>query len=176
VNNYPTFIFSPKVRMAKGRAIDTEQGNINDLKDLIEHRVFRSEMEEFGLYRYIDISGDTADNAKKRNGQQDGQADAINYARAILEYRNQPDVMLVKQIYAANGWKRSLQIGEEVADTIAAADPKTPKDVETVFLRCLLKLYPIPRSGIIFTLTADPSNKYFRRLLVNTAQTARKRP
>ncbi len=170
VSNYPTFIFSPSVRMAKGRAIDTEQDNINDLKDLIEHRVFKADMERFGVYKFIDLAGDTAAGARKRTGQMDGQVDAINYVRAILEYQNQSDVNEVKRIYQANGWTRSLQLGQNIAEIISRAGPQTPKDVEAVFLSCLLKMYPTQRGGIAFTLTIDKSNKFFQRLLINTVK------
>lgn len=168
VNNYPTFVFSPLVRMAKGRAIDTEQDNINDLKDLIEHRVFKADMERFGVYKSIDLAGDTAAAARKRKGQMDGQADAINYARAILEYQNQPDVSEVRRMFQANGWTRSLQLGQDLAEIISRAEPRTTKDVETIFLSCLLKMYPTRKGGITFKLTVDRNNRYFRRLIIST--------
>lgn len=88
VNNYPTFIFSPAIKTAKGRAIEVEQSNINDLKSIIEHKVFKTDMQKFGLYKFINLAGDTAERAKKQKGQADGQDDVINYARAILEYQN----------------------------------------------------------------------------------------
>ncbi|HEX3102744.1 MAG TPA: hypothetical protein VHQ01_13160, partial [Pyrinomonadaceae bacterium] len=143
--------------------------NINDLKDLIEHRVFKTDMERLGVYGFIDLAGDTAAGAKKRRGQMDSQADAINYARAILEYQNQRDVSEVKRIFQANGWTRSLQIGQDTAEIISQAEPQTQKDVEAVFLRCLLKMYP-PKGGVTFKLTIDKSNKFFRRLIISTAQ------
>ena len=69
VNNFPTFVFSPTINTAKGRAIDVEQGNINDLKDLIEHRIFKAEMEKLGLYKSINIAGDIALHARKSKGK-----------------------------------------------------------------------------------------------------------
>jgi len=169
VNNYPTFIFSQNVRTARGRAIDVEQDNINDLKDLIEHRVFRAEMERYGLYDLIDLAGDTAADARNRHGQLDGQADAINYARAVLEYKKPQDIRLVRQIYEANGWTRSLETGAAISDIISRASIQTPKDVESVFLNCILKLYSSPKRSVTFKLTPDASNKHFRRLVVRTA-------
>ncbi len=176
VNGYPTFLFSPNVNTAKGRAIDVEQGNINDLKDLIEHRIFKAEMEKLGLYKSINLAGDIALHARKSKGQADGQDDSINYARAILEYLNPADTEEVKKIYAANRWQRSLQTGKEIADIISTSKLQTPKDAETVFLKCLLKLYPPPRPTFAFKLTIDPNNKFFRRMIINTStQTRRKR-
>jgi hypothetical protein len=175
VSGYPTFRFSPNVNTAKGRAIDVEQGNINDLKDLIEHRIFKAEMEKLGLYKFINIAGDIASHARKSKGQDDGQDDSINYARAILEYLNPADTEEVRKIYAANGWRRSLQTGKEIADIISASKLQTPKDAETVFLKCILKLYPPPRPAYTFKLTIDPNNKFFRRMIVNTSTQTRRR-
>ena len=175
VNNYPTFIFSPSIKTAKGRAIDVEQEHVNDLLSVIEHRVFKSDMEKYGLYRFIDIAGDTAADARNRNGSEDGQADAINYARAILEYSDPKDTALVKQLFQANGWTRSLKEGADIADAISKSPLKTPKDIEAVFLRCLSTLYRPPGASFTFTLTPDPANKYFRRLVINAAKTAKKR-
>ena len=168
VNNFPTFVFSPTINTAKGRAIDVEQGNINDLKDLIEHRIFKTEMEKMGLHKFINIAGDAAGNARKKKGQADGQDDSINYARAILEYLNPADTEEVRKIYAANGWQRSLQTGKEIADIISGSKLQTPKDAEAVFLKCILKLYP-PRPTFTFKLTVDSKNKFFRRMIINTS-------
>jgi hypothetical protein len=166
VNNFPTFVFSPDVKTQRGRAIDVEQGNINDLKDLIEHRVFRPEMEKFGVYGVLDIAGDTAKNAAARKGKQESNADAINYARAILEYQDLKDVKRVTGLFTANGWKRSIKIGSEMADIINNSVVKTPEDDQAVFLRCISKLYP-PPGGYSFKLTPDPTNKHFRRMIVS---------
>jgi hypothetical protein len=176
VNNYPTYLFSPTVQTARGRAIDVEQSNINDLKSLIEHRIFKADMEKFGLSKFINLAGDTARQARRKKGQADSQADSINYARAILEYLSPADTEEVRKAYAANGWERALQTGEELAEIIAASKLQTPKDDETVFLKCLLKLYPPPRPTFTFKLTVDPENKLFRRMIINTSrQTRRKR-
>lgn len=171
VNNYPSFIFSPTVQTAKGRAIDTEQSNVNDLRNLIEHRVFKSEMEQFGLYKIIDLAGDTLKNALRSKGAEDGQSDSINYARAVLEYLNAADVEAVKRAYEANKWTRSLAEGQEIANLISSANPKTPQAVEAVFLKCLPKLYPIP-AGYTFTLKIDAQNNFFRQMIIGTACTA----
>jgi hypothetical protein len=173
VNNFPTFIWSPDIKTAKGRAIDVEQDNINDLKDLIEHRVIRSEMERYGLFKLIDIAGDTAADARSRKGQADGQVDSINYARAILEYQNPKDTAAVKLIFTANGWDRSLKTGADIAGIITASNPTTPAQVESVFLRCIAKLYPLP-PALTFKLSPDPANRFFRRLVVSTAKTTGK--
>lgn len=176
VNNFPTFVFSPTVNTAKGRARDTEQGNINDLKNMIEHQVFKPEMEKFGLNKIIDLAGDIAKGARANKNQADGQDDAINYSRAILEYPNAKDVAEVQKIYEENGWKFSLRAGGEIAGIISQSNPKTAKDVEAVFLKCLLKLYPPPRPEYIFRLTLDAKNKLFRRMIISTAtQTVRRK-
>jgi hypothetical protein len=174
VNNFPTFVFSPDVKTQRGRAIDVEQGNINDLKDLIEHRVFRAEMEKFGVNGVLDIAGDTAKNAAARKGKRESNADAINYARAVLEYQDAKDVKKVTGLFTANGWKRSIKIGSEMADMINNSVINTPADDEAVFLRCISKLYP-PPGGYSFKLTPDPANKHFRRMIVSVGKpTARK--
>jgi hypothetical protein len=165
VNNFPTFVFSPDVKTQRGRAIDVEQGNINDLKDLIEHRVFRPEMEKFGVYGVLDIAGDTAKNAASRKGKRESNADAINYARAVLEYQDPKDLKKVTALFTANGWKRSIKVGSEMADIINNSAIKTPADDEAVFLQCLSKLFP-PPGGYSFKLKPDPANKHFRRMIV----------
>jgi hypothetical protein len=167
VNNFPTFVFSPDVKTRRGRAIDVEQGNINDLKDLIEHRVFRAEMEKFGVYGVLDIAGDTAKNAAARKGKRESNADAINYARAILEYQDPKDVKKVTALFTANDWKRSLKIGAAMAAIINDSIIKTPADDEVVFLRCLSKLYPPPSPKYAFKLTLDKDNRVFRQVIIN---------
>ena len=174
VNNYPTFLFSPTITTAKGRAIDVEQSNINDLKNIIEHRVFKTEMERFGLYKHVNLAGDAAKGARKQKGREDGQSDVINYVRAILEYLNPADIEELRKIYEANNWKRSLRTGEEIARLISQSNPQTPQAVEAVFLKCLLKLYP-PRPEYTFRLTLDAKNKFFRRMIVNTARNTKRR-
>ena len=175
VNNFPTFIFSPKVRTAKGRAIDVEQEHVNDLLSMIEHRVFKADMQRFGVYKYIDLAGDTANDARARKGEEDSQADSINYARAILEYPNAKDVETVRELFRVNGWTRALGEGASIADIISRADPHTPADVQTVFLRCLVVLFPTPGPNVRFTLTADPTNKFFKRMVIDLVRTVRKK-
>lgn len=170
VNNFPVFIFSPDVKTARGRAIDVEQGNINDLKDLVEHRVFRAEMEKFGVYDALDIAGDTAKNAAARKGKPENNADAVNYARAILEYHDAKDVKKVSEIFTANRWTRSLKVGEELASIISGWPVKTPADAESLFLRCLLKLYPPPGARNTFKLTPDLSIKFFRQMIISVGR------
>ncbi len=174
VNGFPTFLFSPTIQTAQGRAIDVEQGHVNDLLSIIEHQVFKADMQRFGLYKYIDLAGDTAADSRKRKGSKDGQADAINYARAILEYPDPRDVKEVKQIFEANGWNRSIREGAAIA-AIISTGPNTPKDVETVFLRCLLTLYPVSYSNVTFKLSIDPAIRYYRQMTINTAKVIRKR-
>ena len=175
VNGYPTFLFSPTIKTAKGLAQDVEQPNANDLTSMIEHQIFKSEMKKFGLLDLIDLAGDIAKQARKNKGQADSQADAINYARAILEYQNPKDIEEVRKIYAANNWKRSLQEGKAIADIISQANPQTPKDAENIFLQCILKLYTSPNSLLTFKLTLDPSVKAYRQMIINTAkQSSRK--
>jgi hypothetical protein len=90
-----------------------------------------------------------------------------------VEYPNRADVNIVERLFKANGWTRSLTEGKSIADIIETSDPRLPKDVETVFLRCLLVLFPTPRPNIKFTLTVDPTNKYFRRMVINLSKSAR---
>jgi hypothetical protein len=171
-NGYPAFIFSDSVNTAKGRAIDTEQDNINDLRSLIEHQIFKAEMEKFGLYKHVDLAGDTAAVARRNKGKQDGQTESINYVRAILEYQNAADIEEVRKIYAANKWTRALSDGKAIANIISASNPKTAKDSETVFLKCLAVLYPFPNSQYYFKLTPDPEIKSFKRMTVSVSRRA----
>jgi hypothetical protein len=175
VNNFPTFIFSPKVQTAKGRAVDVEQDHVNDLLSMIEHRVFKPDMERFGVYKYIDLAGDTAADVRERKGDIDGQADSINYARAILEYTDANDIATVKRLFQANGWTRALNDGAAIADVISRGDPHTPAEVQSVFLRCLTVLFPVPRPDAAFTVTADPTIKHYKRMVINLVRTGRKR-
>ena len=170
VNGYPSYIWSPKVRTAEGRAIDVAQGTINELRSIIEHRVFRDDMIKLDLYRYIDLAGDTLSEAKKRRGKQDGQVEIINFVRAILEYTNPKDIAAVKQVYTTNGWHRSIKDGTEIAALIDRAVITTPKEIETLFLNCVAKLYPPPSTAFAFNLTADPTNRYFRRMILNVGR------
>ncbi len=175
VNGYPSFIWAPTVRTAKGMAIDVEQDNINDLRSIIEHRVFRAEMLKFDLYRYIDLAGDTLAAARDRKGDEAGQGDVIDYVRAILEYQNPKDIDAVKRAYLENGWGSSVRDGAAIAAIIDGSVITTPKDIETVFLKCVAKLYPPPSAAYKFSLRIDPSNKHFRRMILNIGRVPRKR-
>lgn len=173
VNNYPTFLFSPTVQTAKGRAVDVEQSNINDLLSLIEHRVFKSEMERFGLNKFLNLAGDTAKNAKAKKREADGQDDSLNYARAILEYPNQKDIDEVAQIYKNNKWTRAFESGKAIADFISQSNLQTPAAVEAVFLKCITELYQPPPTHA-FKLSVDAQNKFFRRMIISTVRKARR--
>lgn len=164
-NGYPTFLFSPDVRTAQGRAIDVEQGHANDLLSLIEHRLFKPDMIRLGLYQVIDLAGDTASDARRRKGGLDGQADAINYARAILEYHNQRDIDTVKQLFTANGWKISIREGESIASYIQSAVINEPKDIEPLFRLCLQTILPLPASAA-FIFTPDLNIKTHRQMVI----------
>jgi hypothetical protein len=174
VKDFPTFIFSPTVKTAKGRAIDVEQEHVNELLSLIEHRVFRADMERFGVYQFIDLAGDTAADAIRRKGDLDSQADSINYARAILEYPKRSDVDQVRRLFEVNRWTRSLRDGASIANLITTAEPRTPSEVQSVFLRCMAVLFPPPRPTIAFFLTTDTTNKYYRRMVINLGASNRK--
>lgn len=169
-NGYPAFLFSESVNMSKGRAIDTEQSNINDVRSLIEHQIFKADMQKFGLYKYIDLAGDTAKVARKNKNRESEQADSINYARAILEYPNAKDIEEVKKIYTENKWTRPLREGEAIAGIIGASNIKTPKEAEAVFLKCLNVLYPLPSSAYTFKLTLDPKIKIYRQMIVSISR------
>lgn len=176
VRDFPVFLWSPTVKTAKGAAQDVEQSNVNDLLSLIEHRIFKAEMEKAGLDQFIDLAGDTAAAARGNKGKADSQSDSLNYARAILEYSNPADIEEVRKIYAANGWSVSLRKGKEIADTIKSSRLQTPQDAETVFLKCLIKLYLSPGANYSFKFTADAKNKFYRQIIINTARlTTRKR-
>lgn len=169
-NDYPAFLFSENVNMTKGRAIDTEQNNINDVRSLIEHQIFKADMQKFGLYKYIDLAGDTAAAARKDKEKEAGQSDSIDYARAILEYPNQKDIEEVKKIFTANKWTRSLREGEMIAGMIGASNIKTPAEAEALFLKCITVLYPPPNTAYNFKLTLDPKIKSYRRMIVSVAR------
>jgi hypothetical protein len=80
----------------------------------------------------------------------------------------------VKKIYQINRWTRSLETGKAIADTIAQSNLQMPSEVEAVFLKCLLKLYPLPPSQT-FKLTVDPKNKFYRRMIITSARRAGRR-
>jgi len=170
VNNYPVFVFSPSVNTQQGRAIDVEQENLRDFKSILDHHVFKADMVRYGLDKLVDLAGDTARDAKRRRGRESSNADIINYARAILEYPNQKDIVEVTRIYTENGWTRDLKAGKEIADIISRSVIKTPADYERVMLQCLPKLYPIPADRYAFKLTVDPGNKVFRQMIVSVSK------
>jgi hypothetical protein len=170
VNGYPTFLFSESVKTARGRAIDTEQDHVNEVLSLIEHQIFKADMQRFDLYKYIDLAGDTAAIARKNRGKKDGQADSINYARAILEYPNAKDVDEVRRIYTANKWTRALRDGDAIAGFIKTSNIRTAKEVDAVFVKCLSQLFPLPGSAYIYKLERDPNKEVGRRMIVSISR------
>lgn len=174
VNGYPSYLWSPKVRTAKGLAIDVAQGHINLLRNLVEHRLFRADMIKWDLYRYVDLAGDTLAESRKHKGKRDGQTETLNYVRAVLEYSNPKDTAAVRQVYITNGWHRALADGSEIAAIIDNSVVLTPADIESVFLKCVSILYPPPGKTVSFTLTKDATSRYFRRLILNIERIAKK--
>ena len=161
---YPVFLFAPSVRTARGLAQDVEQPNVNDLTSLIEHRAFKAEMDRLGLNQLVDLAGDTERDARRRNGQADGQADTLNFARAVLEYQNRADVESLRKIYIQNKWQKSLKTGQEIADIINRLPLASPKDSAAIFRLCFARLYPTPRP---LKLTPDRSIKAYRQMLIS---------
>ncbi|MET0650721.1 MAG: hypothetical protein ABW208_29280 [Pyrinomonadaceae bacterium] len=137
---YPLFLFSPEVQTKMGAAEDVEQPNVNDLVSMIEHRVFAPEMRRTGFDKLIDLTNYLA-SARRLRGAPDGQAEVLNYARASLEWDNPRLLEELTKIYRANGWTRALAGGRRLAETIRAADARTPAEVTALFLRCLPILY-----------------------------------
>lgn len=162
-NGYPVFLFDPRVKTKRGAAQDTEQSNVNDLTSLIEHRAFKSEMERFGLNETLNLAGDTERDALARRGEADGQADAINFARAVLEYQNAADIEALRKIYRGNRWQQSLRIGQEIADIIKSARLDSPAATTAIFRNCAAKLYPTPRP---IRLTPDKTVTAYRQMLI----------
>lgn len=162
-NNYPVFLFDAAVRTKRGLAQDVEQSNVNDLASLIEHRAFKSEMEKFGLIELIDLSGDTERAATQRKGEADSQADAINFARALLEYQRALDVKRLRKIYVANRWQKSLKIGQKIADIIKRSQLNSPSATTSAFQLCLSELYPSPRP---FKLKHNKIVTAYRQMLI----------
>jgi hypothetical protein len=162
-NDYPVFLFDAKVKTRRGLAQDVEQSNVNDLTSLIEHRVFKSEMERFGLNEALNLAGDTARSAAARRNEADSQADAINFARAILEYQNPTDIEFLRRIYQQNKWQQSLKIGQEIAAIIRSARLDSPAATAATFKLCAAKLYPSPRP---FRLRPDKTVTAYRQMLI----------
>ena len=137
---YPLFLFAPDVRTLKGPAEDVEQPNVNDLVSMIEHRVFAPEMRRAGFDKLIDLTN-YLDSARRLRDAEDGQAEALNFARAALEWDNPRLLEELTKIYQANRWTRSLADGRRLAETIRAANVQTPAEVTALFLRCMPILY-----------------------------------
>jgi hypothetical protein len=146
---YPLFLFSPEVMTRKGRAVDVEQSNVNDLVSLIEHRVFADEMRRTGFDKLIDLTNGL-EAARGRRGVEDGQAETLNYARAALEWDDPRRLDELTRIHRANGWARSLADGRRIADLLGSSNVAAPADVAPLFLRCMSVLYAAD-----FTLEAD---------------------
>ena len=167
VNGFPVFLWSSTVKTAKGLAINTEQSTVNDLLSLIEHQVFKAEMEKYDLFKAFNLAGDTAKSARANKNKRDSQADSLNYARAILEYNNPADTEEVRKIFFANNWNRALKDGKQLAEIIQTFPLKTPNEVEKVFLRCLLILFPLPNSNYKYKLTIDAKAKFERQMIIS---------
>jgi hypothetical protein len=163
-DNYPVFLFAPTVKTAKGLAQDVEQDNVNDLTSLIEHRIFKDEMDKFGLNRIIDLAGDAERSAIARGADEDGQSDALNFARAVLEYQNPADIERLRKVYLKNRWQRALKTGQEIAALISGSGVNSPENSARVFRLCLAKLYPTPRPA---KLTPDKSVSAYRQMLIS---------
>ena len=169
---YPLFLFSPEVMTERGPAEDVEQSNVNDLVSLIEHRIFAAEMRRAGFDKLIDLTNGLA-SARNRRGQQDSQAEALNYARAALEWNDPRLVEELAKVHRANGWGRSLAEGRRLADIIRAADINAPRDVAPVFLRCMAVLYRAD-----FRLEDDRRfslSKIYPQMLIHAPRPARRR-
>ena len=165
VRGFPVFLWSRKVKTKKGLAQDVEQSNVNDLLSLIEHQTFESEMKKWGLFKYIDPAEDSIQGAKDLKGAEDGQAEAINYLRAILEFQNPKDLETLQKVFVDNGWQNSIKIGEAMARIIKRRKITTPAQVQSVFSRCLIKLYNTPRA---FKFSQDTRIKHYRRMIIST--------
>jgi predicted SprT family Zn-dependent metalloprotease len=162
-NNYPVFLFAPEVKTRRGLAQDVEQPNANDLASLIEHRIFKAEMDKFGLNQIVNLAGDTERSAERRNGETDGQSDAINFARAVLEYQNRADIENLRKVYIKNKWQKSLRIGQEIADLISRSAINSPDASAKIFGLCIAKLYPSARP---FKIKPDKTVKAYRQMLI----------
>lgn len=143
VRGYPLFLFSPTVQTRRGPAEEVEQSNVNDLVSMIEHRVFAAEMRRTGFDRLIDLTNGL-EAARRAGRSEDGQADVLNYARALLEWDDAKARDELTRVYRANGWTRSLEGGRRLADIIRGSDIRTPAEVAPVFLRCMAVLYNAP--------------------------------
>jgi hypothetical protein len=140
VRGYPLFLFSPSVRTKRGLAQDVEQSNVNDLVSMIEHRIFAGEMRRTGFDNLIDLTNGL-EAARRMGRSEDGQAETLNYARAVLEWNNPKRLDELTKTHHANGWSRSLDGGKRIAEIIRASNINAPNDVAPVFLRCMFVLY-----------------------------------
>jgi hypothetical protein len=169
---YPLFLFSPEVLTARGRAVDVEQSNVNDLVSLIEHRVFAPEMRRTGFDKLVDLTNGL-EAARRRRGTEDSQAETLNYARAALEWDDPRLLAELARVHRANGWTRSLADGRRLADIISATDGATPAGVAPVFLRCMAVLYRAE-----FRLEADRRfalSRIHPQMLIHARRPARRR-
>lgn len=164
---YPLFLFSPTVMTRKGPAQDVEQDHVNDLVSMIEHRVFAPEMRRTGFDKLIDLTNGL-DAARRAGRAADGQAEMLNYARAMLEWDDARLLGEFAAVYRANGWTRSLEGGRRLADIIRASDIHAPTEVAPVFLRCMTVLY-----GASFRVEPDrrfPLARVYPQLLIYAAR------
>ena len=172
VRGYPLFLFSPEVLTMRGRAVDVEQSNVNDLVSLIEHRVFAAEMRRTGFEGLIDLTNGL-EAARRRRGTEDSQAETLNYARAALEWDDARLLEELTRVHRANGWTRSLADGRRVADIIRSSNVSAPGDVAPVFLRCMAVLYRAE-----FTVAPDRRfalSKIHPQMLIHARRRARAR-
>lgn len=165
VRGFPVFLWSIKVKTKKGLAQDVEQSNVNDLLSLIEHETFKSDMKNLGLYKFLDLADDSIQGAKDFKGTEDGQAEAINYLRAILEFQNPEDLKTLREVFVENGWQNSIKVGEAMAQIIKRRKITTPAQLQSVFSQCLIKLYNTPRA---FKFSQDTRIKHYRRMIIST--------
>ena len=169
---FPLFLFSPTVQTRRGPAQDVEQSNVNDLVSMIEHRVFAAEMRRTGFDKLIDLTNGL-DAARRTGRSADGQAELLNYARALLEWDDAELVNEFAAVYRANGWARSLEGGRRLAGIVRASDIRAPAEVAPVFLRCMAVLY-----NASFRVEPDrrfPLAKVYPQMLIY-AERPRRRP
>jgi len=163
VRGYPQFLFSSTVKTKKGLAQDVEQSNVNDLVSMIEHKIFKSEMQRSGFDKLIDLTNGL-EAARYADYTDDGQADTLNYTRAVLEWNNPKLLEEYTKIYKAKGWTRSFESGKKIAEIIRTSTINSPNDVPPVFLRCMRVLYQAE-----FTVKSDKSfalTKVYPQMLI----------
>ncbi|MEZ5426367.1 MAG: hypothetical protein R2747_08890 [Pyrinomonadaceae bacterium] len=165
LRGYPTFMWSEKVKTKKGPAHLVEQSNVNSLHSLIDHRFFQADLEQLGLYKYLDLSDDAIRAAREEGHLEDGQAQAIDFCRAVLEFQDAKKLETYRRIYIKNGWRDSIKIGEAMAAIIKEKKITTAAEFQTVFSDCLIKLYKLPRA---MKFRRDPTMKHYRRMVIET--------